>query len=243
MTKYKSVFISDVHLGTRHSRVNELLLFLKESEFENFFIVGDFVDGWALRRRWYWDNDHNLLIQKILRRSRKGCRTVYLTGNHDDFLRKFEFEGLTFGNIQICDEYIYHSLSGKSYLVIHGDKFDGIFNSLSFISKLGSWLYGFILNLNLTYNRARLRFGLGYHSLSHRIKTNVKEALAYATQYQDSLIFEARKQKVNGVICGHSHFPVMSECGGIDYYNCGCWVEMATCIVEHMDGRFELLKL
>ncbi len=128
-------------------------------------------------------------------------------------------------------------------MVIHGDKFDGIFNSLSFISKLGSWLYGFILNLNSIYNQIRLGFGLEYHSLSHKIKTNVKESLAYATQYQNSLVFETRKQQVNGVICGHSHFPIITSVDDIEYYNCGCWVEMATCIVEHMDGRFELIRL
>ena len=241
--KYKSIFISDVHLGTKHSRVNDLLSFLKDSEFDNLFVVGDFVDGWALKKRWYWDDYHNLLIQKILRKSRKGCKVIYLAGNHDEFLRKFDFDGLSFGNIMICNEYIYQSVNGKKYLVLHGDKFDGIFNSLSFISKLGSWLYGFILNLNLTYNKVRSRLGLEYYSLSHKIKTNVKEALAYATQYQNSVVFEAKRQQVDGVICGHSHFPTITLVDDVEYYNCGCWVEMATCIVEHMDGRFELIRL
>lgn len=241
--KYRSIFISDTHLGTKHSRVSDLIEFLKENESDFLYIVGDFIDGWALRKKWYWDEQHNLLIQKILRRTRKGCKVIYLSGNHDEFLRKFELTNQSFGGVEIVNDCVHTCVNGKRYLVIHGDKFDGILNNLSFISKLGSRLYEYILNLNLLFNYWRRRLGMEYYSLSHKIKTNVKEALAYATKYEDALVMEAISHEVDGVICGHSHFPAQKSIGGVEYHNCGCWVEMATCIVEHFDGRMELLKL
>lgn len=241
--KYRTIFISDVHLGTKHSRVSDLIQFLKENDSEYLYIVGDLIDGWALKRKWYWDNQHNLLIQKLLRKSRKGCKIVYVSGNHDEFLRKFDLFGHEFGGISIVDDCYHIGADEKKYLVIHGDKFDGILNSLSFISKLGSWLYGFILNLNMYFNRLRRRMGFSYYSLSHHIKTNVKEAVMYATKFEEALVIEAINHEVDGVICGHSHFPIQKSIRGLEYHNCGCWVEMATCIVEHDDGRLELLKL
>jgi UDP-2,3-diacylglucosamine pyrophosphatase LpxH len=240
---YKSIFISDVHLGTKHSRTNELINFLRVSECENLFIVGDLIDGWALKNKWYWDDNCNLLIQKILRKSRKGCNVIYLPGNHDEFLRDFDFQDISFGGIKIVPDYEYECVNGKRYLIIHGDKFDGMLNSISFISKFGSWMYAFILDINLHFNKLRRRFGFTYYSLSHKIKTNIKRALAYASKYENAIILEVTSRNMHGVICGHSHYPMIKRINDIDYINCGCFVEMTTLVVEHLDGRFELLDL
>lgn len=242
MAHYRSIFISDVHLGTKHSRVGKLIEFLKENESDNLFIVGDFIDGWALKRKWYWDADHNLLIQKILRKSRKGTRVIYLPGNHDEFLRDFlSFKEL--GGIDIVDDMVYTTANGKKYLVIHGDKFDGVLNSWSFISKFGSFLYDLILDINHFYNKLRHRFGYGYWSLSHFLKTNAKKAVEFCCKFEDALVYEAKRKGVDGVICGHIHNPKQTMIGDIEYHNTGCWVEMASAIVELEDGTLKLLEI
>lgn len=242
MAHYRSIFISDVHLGTRHARVETLINFLLENDWDSLYLVGDFVDGWALSRKWFWDKHHNLLIQKLLKKVRKGRRIVYTPGNHDEFLRGYlPFED--FGGIEVIDEIIHTTANGKRYLVIHGDKFDGILNSFSFISRLGSWLYDVILDLNLFYNNIRKKFGSRYWSLSHFLKSNTKEAVKYCFKFEEALVFEAKRNKVNGVICGHIHSPVQKIVDGIEYHNCGCWVEMATAIVETDDGELKLLYI
>lgn len=239
--KYRSIFISDVHLGTSHSRSDDLHEFLKDNECDYLFLVGDLIDGWVLKNKWNWDVDDNLILQKLLRKARKGTKIIYLTGNHDEFLRPFS--GNAFGNIEILDDFIYTTANGKRYLVIHGDKFDGMLNSMQWISKLGSWLYQFILDINLHYNQFRHRMGWGYYSLSHKIKTNVKEAVKYAVSFENALVEEAKRHNVDGVICGHIHYPDQKEIDGIEYHNTGCWVEMATAIVEEDDGTLKLLKM
>lgn len=242
MAHYRSIFISDVHLGTRHARVEKLIEFLKENECDTLYLVGDFVDGWALKRKWFWDRHHNLLIQKLLKRVRKGRRLVYAAGNHDEFLRDY-LSVEDFGGIEVVDEIVHTTAKGKRYLVIHGDKFDGVLNSFSFISKFGSWLYDVILDLNLFYNNIRKRFGNGYWSLSHFIKSNTKEAVKYCFKFEEALVFEAKRKGVDGVICGHIHNPAQKIIEGVEYHNCGCWVEMATAIVETDDGELKLLEI
>lgn len=241
MANYRSIFISDVHLGTKHSRVEKLIEFLKENESENLFIVGDFIDGWALKRKWYWNSNHNLLIQKILRKSRKGTRVIYLPGNHDEFLREFLlFQD--FGGIEFVDDYVHTTANGKKYLVIHGDRFDGMLNSMSFISKFGSWIYDVILDINLLYNKIRRKMGFGYWSLSHYLKMNAKQAVEYCCKFEDALIYEATRRGVDGVICGHIHNPSQKTIKNLEYHNTGCWVEMATAIVELEDGTLKLIE-
>lgn len=242
MPHYRSIFISDVHLGTRHARVEKLIEFLRENDCDNLFIVGDFIDGWALRRKWFWDKNCNLLIQKLLRKARHGCRIVYLPGNHDEFLRDYLLFQ-EFGGIEIVDDLVHTTANGKKYLVIHGDKFDGVLSSLSLISKLGSWLYDVILDLNLVYNKIRRKMGFGYWSLSHYLKLNAKQAVEYCCKFEDALIYEARRKEVDGVICGHIHNPCQKNLEDIEYHNCGCWVEMATAIVELEDGTLKLLQI
>lgn len=239
---YKSIFISDIHVGSKHARIPELVNFLKENECENLFIVGDFIDGWALKRKWSWDNNCNLLIQKILKKSRKGCRVVYVTGNHDEFLRNYTHLE-NFGGIEIVDETVYTGINNKRYLIIHGDKFDGILKSFSLVSKMGSVCYEWLLDTNSYLNYFRRKLGFGYWSLSYFLKKNTKRIIEYVNKFEDILAFEAKRHEVDGVICGHIHIPSSKVIDGIEYYNCGCWVEMNTAIVEHFDGKFELLDL
>lgn len=240
--KYKSIFISDVHLGLRYSRVKELIDFLKDNECETLYLVGDIIDGWALKGKWFWNEDYNLLVQKILRKSRKGTKVVYLTGNHDEFLRTFG-DSLNLGNIEIRDDVIHESPNGKRYLIIHGDIFDGILASMPFISKLGNFLYDVILGINSVLNKVRAKFGFKYWSLSHYLKVNTKEAVNFCFKFEKALVEEAKHRKVDGVICGHIHYPCQKMIDGMEYHNTGCWIELATCIVEHNDGRLELIDL
>lgn len=240
--KYRSIWVSDLHMGMKCARVKELTQFLKENECETLYLVGDIIDGWALKRKWYWNDDCNKFIQKLLRKSRKGTKIIYISGNHDEFFRKFG-NTLDMGNIEIMNSVIHISPNGKKYLVIHGDIFDGIFNSMSFISKLGDFLYGIIISINSIFNKIRRKIGMEYWSLSHYVKTKTKQAIKYCFSFEDALAKEAIRQKCDGVICGHLHMPCQKIINGIEYNNTGCWVEMATAIVEHYDGRLELLDL
>lgn len=240
--KYRSIFVSDVHLGVKYSRVNELIEFLKENECDTLYLVGDIIDGWALRRKWFWNNDCNLLMQKLLRKSRHGTRIVYLAGNHDEFLRFFELP-MMFGNIEVKDELIHVTANGDKYLVIHGDKFDGVLASAQWISYLGSLLYDVVLWVSDKVNNIRRRMGLEYWSLSHLVKHSVKEAVGFMTKFETILADEARRQNTKGVICGHIHNACHKTIDGIEYYNCGSWLENCHAVVEHEDGRLEILSL
>jgi UDP-2,3-diacylglucosamine pyrophosphatase LpxH len=240
--KYRSIFISDLHLGIKYSRVEELLKFLKENECDTLYLVGDIIDGWSLKRKWYWDNNCNLLIQKLLKKARHGTKLIYITGNHDEFLRFFEIP-LTFGDIRISNEEIHTTVCGDKYLIIHGDKFDGILNNMSWVSHLGSFLYDIVLWCSDKLIRIRHRMGLSYWSLSHTIKYRVKEAVKYMTNFEIALATEARRRGVKGVVCGHIHHACYKDIDGIQYYNCGSWLEHCNVVVEHTNGKMEVLNI
>jgi UDP-2,3-diacylglucosamine pyrophosphatase LpxH len=229
-------------MGSKYSRIKELLDFLKDNECETLYLVGDIIDGWSLGRRWYWNDDYNLFIQKLLRRSRKGTKIIYLPGNHDEFLRKFG-DSLNLGNIEIKNEVIHISPNGKKYLVIHGDVFDGILSSMKFISYIGSFIYDVIIEMNSILNKIRSWFGKDYWSLSHYLKVNTKEAVKFCVKFEKALVTIAKSKGADGVICGHVHFPCQKTIDGIEYHNTGCWIELATAIVEHYDGKLELIDL
>ncbi len=238
-SRYRAVFISDLHLGTPGCQALALLDFLKAYPSDTLYLVGDIIDGWQLRRKWYWPQAHNDVIQKLLRRARKGCRVIYVPGNHDEFARGFI--GHQFGGIEVIDEATHITATGKRLWIIHGDYFDGVVQCAKWLAYLGDNLYEFTLKLNRYLNQMRGRFGLPYWSLSAYLKHKVKKALNYVTDFEAAVAHEAQRRGYQGVVCGHIHRAEMREINGVLYCNDGDWVESRTALVEHMDGRLELV--
>src|SRR5258708_554829 len=237
---YRAIWISDVHLGTRHSQVSTLLEFLRETECGHLYIVGDFVDGWQLRRKWFWTEDYNVLIQKLLRKNRKHTQVTLITGNHDEFLERFL--GLNFGAVRLVERAVHEAADGKRYLVIHGHQFDGLAHFNRLLDRVGSALYDRILDINMWLNRIRRGMGFGYWSFASAVKMKAKSAVKYVTDYEDAMIQFARKTGMAGVICGHVHRPEIRPLGDVVYMNCGDWVENCTALVEDFEGRFSLIR-
>jgi UDP-2,3-diacylglucosamine pyrophosphatase LpxH len=237
--RWRSIWISDVHLGTRHAQVDALLAFLKQNRSEYLYIVGDLIDGWELRRRWHWEAAYNTLIQKLLRKQRKHTRITYITGNHDEFLE--EFTGLTFGGLTLAREAIHVAADGRRYLVIHGHQFDGLTHFNRLLERLGSRLYDWVLNLNQYLNRLRRQLGMGYWSFAAFLKAKAKGAVQYITEYEAAMVRLAATHRVDGIICGHIHRAEIRDLGGLAYLNCGDWVESCTALVEDFDGSISLI--
>jgi UDP-2,3-diacylglucosamine pyrophosphatase LpxH len=237
--RYRTVFISDLHLGTAGCQAGPLLEFLKTHPSEQLYLVGDIFDGWQLRKRWYWPQSHNDVVQKLLRRARKGCRVVYVPGNHDEFAR--QFVGHSFGGIEVVSEAVHVTAAGEQLWVLHGDRFDGVIQCAKWLAHMGDTLYEFTLRLNRHLNRLRGRLGLPYWSLSAYLKHKVKKALNYVTDFETAVAHEARRRGHQGVVCGHIHRAEMRRIDGVLYCNDGDWVESRTALVEHHDGRLELL--
>jgi UDP-2,3-diacylglucosamine pyrophosphatase LpxH len=237
--RYRAIFISDTHLGTRRAQTEALLSFLRATESDQLYIVGDFIDNWALRKSWYWDQLHNDVIQKLLRKARKGTKLVYIPGNHDENLR--DFLNLRFGKVAVLEDAVHLSANGKRYLVLHGDKFDGVVRFAPWLAKLGDTAYEFSMELNSTVNRVRRALRLPYWSLSAYLKNRVKKAVEFVSRFEEAVVREARGRNCQGVICGHIHTPDDRFIEGIHYLNDGDWVESCTALVEHTDGRFEII--
>jgi len=237
--RYRSVWISDIHLGTKHAQVDALLDFLREVECRYLYLVGDFIDGWQLHSRWRWQDSYNVLIQKLLRKSRKETKIIYLSGNHDEFLENFL--NVNFGSILLAREVIHMAADGKRYLVLHGHQFDGITHFNRLLDRVGTRLYDWILDLNLHFNRLRRCFGFGYWSVAAYLKYKAKAAVKYVSDYEDAIVQMARKQNVDGVICGHIHRAEIKALGDVTYLNCGDWVESCTALVEEYDGTIKLI--
>jgi UDP-2,3-diacylglucosamine pyrophosphatase LpxH len=238
--RYRAVFISDLHLGTPGCRAEDLLDFLKASSSEHLYLVGDIIDGWQLRRRWYWPQAHNDVVQKLLRRARKGCRVVFVPGNHDEFARGFI--GHQFGGIEVVDDAVHLTADGKRLWVTHGDYFDGVIQCAKWLAYVGDNLYEFTLKLNRYLNHLRAKFGLPYWSLSAYLKHKVKKAVNFISDFEQAVAHEAKKRGHQGVVCGHIHHAEIREIEGILYCNDGDWVESLTALVEHHDGRLELVR-
>ncbi len=238
-SSYRTIWISDIHLGTRGCKAEFLLDFLKHTKAEQIYLVGDIVDGWRLKRSWYWPQSHNDVVQKLLRKARKGTRVVFIPGNHDEAAR--QFAGLQFGGIDMRRECIHETADGKRLLVIHGDEFDVIVRYAKWIALLGDWTYNFLLIANNYFNAARKQFGFPYWSLSAYLKHKVKNAVEYISQFEDAVANVARQRGLDGVVCGHIHHAEMRDIDGVLYCNDGDWVESCTALVEHFDGRLELL--
>ena len=235
----RAVFISDLHLGTPGCQAEALLAFLKANPSEHLYLVGDIIDGWQLRRRWYWPQSHNDVVQKLLKRARKGCRVVFVPGNHDEFAR--HFTGHHFGGVEVVPEAVHTTADGRRLWVVHGDHFDGVIQCARWLAYLGDNLYEFTLRMNRHLNSLRARLGLPYWSLSQYLKHKVKTALNYVTQFEAAVAAEARRRGHDGVVCGHIHRPEMRTIAGTLYCNDGDWVESLSALVEHADGRLELV--
>jgi UDP-2,3-diacylglucosamine pyrophosphatase LpxH len=238
--RYRTIWISDVHLGTRGSKAEYLLDFLKRSDSETLYLVGDIIDGWRLKKSWYWPQAHNDVVQKLLRKARKGTRVVLIPGNHDDFLRSFT--GFELGRIPIHKHVIHESADGRKFLVVHGDAFDGIVTYARWLAFLGDTAYTFALVANRWFNALRRRLGFSYWSLSAYLKHKVKNAVAFIANFEGAMAEVARKRGLSGVICGHIHHAEMRAIGDVLYCNDGDWVESCTALVEHFDGRLEILR-
>lgn len=237
--RYRSVFISDLHLGTPGCQAAALLDFLKAHPSDYLYLVGDIVDGWQLRRRWYWPQAHNDVVQKLLRSAHKGCRVIYVPGNHDEFARQFVSH--KFGGIEVLEEAVHTTADGRKLWVVHGDYFDAVVQCAKWLAYLGDNLYEFTLKLNRHLNHLRGRLGLPYWSLSAYLKHKVKKALNYVTDFEVAVAAEARRRGHQGVVCGHIHRAEMRSIDGILYCNDGDWVESRTALVEDADGRLELV--
>ena len=237
--RYRSIWLSDTHLGTRGCKAHFLLDFLRSTESENLFLVGDIIDGWSLRRSWYWSQTHNDVVQKILRKARKGTQVIYIPGNHDEFAR--EYIDLMFGGIAIRDEVIHELQDGRRMLILHGDQFDGVLRYARWLAVLGDIAYQAALTLNHWFNGIRRRLGYPYWSLSAYLKHKVKNAVQFIDDFEQIVAREARLHEVDGVVCGHIHKAGMRDIDGILYCKDGDWVESFTALVETMEGHLEIL--
>ncbi len=237
--QFRTLFISDVHLGSRAAKAEFLIDFLRFHEAETIFLVGDIVDGWRLRRSWHWPQLHNDVVQKLLRQARKGTSITYIAGNHDEFLRMFQ--GTHFGGIVVADRAIHVGADGRRYLVIHGDQFDTVVLNARWLAYLGDRAYDLAIFANRLVTRARRMLGLPYWSFSSWAKVKVKQAVNFIGAFQDVLAEEARRSAVDGVICGHIHHAAIETLQDIRYINTGDWVESCTAVVEHFDGSMEIL--
>jgi len=238
--RYRAIWISDIHLGTRDCKADFLLDFLKHNESEYLYLVGDIVDGWRLRRSWYWHQSHNDVIQKLLRKARKGTHVYYIPGNHDEWLR--DYVELQLGGVQLVDEAMHTTVDGRRLLILHGDAFDGVVRYARWMALLGDWAYNNALRLNYYLNVARRKLGYPYWSLSAYLKNKVKNAVEYVSNFEIAVAAEARRREVDGIVCGHIHHAQIREIDGVLYCNDGDWVESCTALVEHFDGRLEIVE-
>jgi UDP-2,3-diacylglucosamine pyrophosphatase LpxH len=236
---YRSLWISDLHLGTPGCQAEALLDFLKHTECEHLFLVGDIIDGWQLRRSWYWPQAHNDVIQKLLRKARKGTRVIFIPGNHDEFARRYV--GHNFGGIDVAEEWVHQTVDGRRLWITHGDYFDGVIQCAKWLAHVGDSLYEFTLKLNRHLNSLRARLGLPYWSLSRYLKLKVKRAVNFIGDFENAVAKEARRRGAQGVVCGHIHHAELREIDGIVYANDGDWVESLTALAEHVDGRLEII--
>jgi UDP-2,3-diacylglucosamine pyrophosphatase LpxH len=237
---FRTIWISDVHLGAPECQAARLLDFMRHHESEFLYIVGDLIDGWRLKRSWRWDQLCNDVIQKLLRRARKGCKMVYIPGNHDDFARAYA--DLDIGGIALRKEACHTTVDGRALLIRHGDEFDSVVTTARWLAELGSVAYSAAIALNQWCNAARRLLGYPYWSLSAWLKHRVKNAVMYMDRFEGALANLARQHGADGIVCGHIHHAGIRELGGVTYYNTGDWVESCTALVEHFDGSMEIVR-
>lgn len=238
--RVRTIFLSDVHLGTAACQAALLHDFLCAYDADVIYLVGDIIDGWQLRSRWYWPETHNDVVQVLLRKVRGGAQVTYIPGNHDEFLRASV--GSTFAGIEIREHAMHSGVDGRHYLVIHGDQFDWALRHARWLALLGDWGYQATIALNAYLNLARRRLGLNYWSLSAWAKLNIKNVVSYISRFEELLSAEAKRHGAQGVICGHIHHATLRDDLAVRYINTGDWVESCTAVVEYYDGRFEIVR-
>ncbi len=237
---YRTIWLSDIHLGSPGCQALYLLEFLRVHRADTLYLVGDILDGWQLRKSWYWPQEHNDVVQKLLRMARKGTRVVYIPGNHDELSR--QFLGLSFGGIEIAEEAIHVTAKGLRIWITHGDLFDSVMQHARWLARLGSWIYEWLLVLNRWLNAARLKFGLPYWSMSQYLKHKTKRATNFINDFERVMAVEAARRGCQGVVCGHIHKAEIRTIDGILYCNDGDWVESMTALVETHDGEIKLVQ-
>jgi UDP-2,3-diacylglucosamine pyrophosphatase LpxH len=237
--RVRTAWISDLHLGTPGCQAEALLDFLRRVDCQTLYLVGDIIDGWQLRRNWYWPQAHNDVVQKLLRKARKGTKVIFVPGNHDEFARKYL--GHNFGGVDVVEEHIHTLADGRKLWVTHGDYFDGVIQCAKWLAYVGDWAYELTLRIHRHFNHLRGRLGLPYWSLSKYLKLKVKRAVSYVGDFEAAVAREARSRGVQGVVCGHIHHAEMRMIDGMLYCNDGDWVESLSALVEHSDGRLEII--
>ncbi len=237
--KFRTIWISDVHLGTRGCAAELLIDFLDSTDSETMYLVGDIIDGWRMKKKFYWPAAHNDIVWRIMKRAKRGTRVVYIPGNHDEMFR--QFTGMSFGGVEIRRKAVHTTADGRKLLVLHGDEFDAIMLSHRWLAFVGDQAYATLMRCNHAVNKVRGWMGLPYWSLSKTAKQKVKNAVEFISRYELAVAHEAAARGVDGVVCGHIHHAEFRELSGVEYYNDGDWVEGCTALVEHFDGRMEIL--
>lgn len=237
--RFRTIWISDIHLGTKGCNADLLIDFLDHTDSETMYLVGDIIDGWRLKKKLYWPPEHNDIVWRILKRAKRGTRIVYIPGNHDEMFR--QFSGLSFGGVEIARAAFHTTADGRRLMVLHGDEFDTIMLAHRWLAFVGDALYHLMMGLNRWVNLVRTRLGLPYWSLSKMAKHKVKNAVEFISKYEEVVTRAAGERGVDGVVCGHIHTAEIRSFDGVEYYNDGDWVEGCTALVEHFDGRMEIL--
>jgi len=237
--RYRTIWISDVHLGTRGCNDRMLIDFLDHVDSDILYLVGDIIDGWRMKKRFYWPERHNGIVRRVMKRAKRGTQVIYIPGNHDEMFR--QFAGMNFGGVEIRRQAIHTTADGRRLLIVHGDEYDAVVLAHRWLAFLGDWAYRTMMQLNVGVNAVRRGLGMEYWSLSKHAKHKVKSAVSVITRFEEALAHEARQQGVDGVVCGHIHTAEIRDFDGVTYYNDGDWVEGCNALVEHFDGRMELL--
>ncbi|HEX4893458.1 MAG TPA: UDP-2,3-diacylglucosamine diphosphatase [Hyphomicrobiaceae bacterium] len=238
--KFRTIWISDIHLGTRGCNCRLLIDFLDHCDSDTLYLVGDIIDGWRMKKRFFWPERHNAIVRRVMKKAKGKTRVIYIPGNHDEMFR--QFSGASFGGVEIRRSAIHQTADGRRLLVLHGDEFDAVVMGQRWLAFLGDAAYSLLLRLNVIINAVRRRFNLPYWSLSAHAKHKVKDAVAFISRFEETVARAAEKRRVDGVVCGHIHTAEVRRFGKIAYYNDGDWVESCTALVEHRDGRMEILR-
>jgi UDP-2,3-diacylglucosamine pyrophosphatase LpxH len=237
--RYRTIWISDIHLGTRGCNDRMLIDFLDHVDSQYLYLVGDIIDGWRMKKRFYWPERHNAIVRRVMKRAKRGTEVIYIPGNHDEMFR--QFAGMNFGGVEIRSKAVHTTADGRKLLIVHGDEYDAVVLAHRWLAFLGDWAYRTLMQLNVAVNGVRRFFGLEYWSLSKHAKHKVKSAVSVISRFEEALAHEAKSKGVDGVVCGHIHTAEIRDFDGTVYYNDGDWVEGCTALVEHFDGRMEIL--